>query len=663
MIASPPKPLSKPKKSHSWIMSVFLVGFLLVSLQAYQVHASVDSDGDGLSDDQELQLGTNPNNPDTDGDGMPDGYEVSHGLNPLSSADASLDNDHDGLSNLAEYTAGTDPNNRDSDGDRIPDGYEASHGLNPLDPADAALDSDQDGTSNLAEYHAGTDPNSHDNSVDGNGDGIPDNEEEVDSEHPTQIVDAGTDSDGDGFSNLEEHIGQSDPLDPLSIPNSQTVMDGNNQPIRMVTPPNVTINSFTWIDPSTLPQANTPGATFPYGLVGFDLTVTTPGEHIKVALTFPGPVDPLSNYDHFSGTITNPSANGNWVSYTVGSNDGDATIILNLTDGGEGDDDQAGDGTIHDPGGPALFTNAKMGGISSRAGVQTGIRKEVAGFIISGTQPKTVMIRGRGPSMGGAPYNLPGVLANPTLRLYSGQNVIAQNDDWQTSDSLCSAPAVSCGGAPEITASGMDPCQPNAGQTIAPPNCSRESAIYVTLPPGAYTATLNGVNNGTGVGIVEVYEVSSTGTEKLQGISTRSFVGTATSQLVGGVIVQGTSPKTVVIRGRGPSMGGAPYNLSGVLANPNLQLLSGQTVIAQNDDWQTTDSLCAAPAVACGGASAMKAAKMDPCQPNSGQTTAPPNCSKESALYVTLPPGAYTVRVNGVSSGTGVGIVEVYELQ
>jgi hypothetical protein len=100
------------------------------------------------------------------------------------------------------------------------------------------------------------------------------------------------------------------------------------------------------------------------------------------------------------------------------------------------------------------------------------------------------------------------VLANPTVKLYSGSTVIAQNDNWQTTDALCVSPAVSCGGVTEITATGKDPCQPNPGQTGPPANCSKESAIYITLPPGSYSAIVSGVGSTSGLGLVEVFEVN-----------------------------------------------------------------------------------------------------------------------------------------------------------
>lgn len=117
-----------------------------------------DADDDGLSNLQEQNLGTDPNDADTDDDGMPDGWEVAHGLDPLVSADAALDADGDGLSNLEEYQLGTDPNAADTDGDGMPDGWETTYGLDPLDPADAALDADGDGLSNLEECRRGRDP-------------------------------------------------------------------------------------------------------------------------------------------------------------------------------------------------------------------------------------------------------------------------------------------------------------------------------------------------------------------------------------------------------------------------------------------------------------------------------------------------------------------------
>ena len=104
-------------------------------------------------------------------------------------------------------------------------------------------------------------------------------------------------------------------------------------------------------------------------------------------------------------------------------------------------------------------------------------------------------------------FGVPGELADPVLQLFSGQTVIARNDNWRTTDPLCGSPAVSCGGEIEIVATGLDPCQPIElpGQPPTPTGCIQESVVLVTLPPGPYTAIVSG---GTGVGLVEVFEVN-----------------------------------------------------------------------------------------------------------------------------------------------------------
>jgi uncharacterized repeat protein (TIGR01451 family) len=299
--------------------------------------------------------------------------------------------------------------------------------------------------------------------------------------------------------------------------------------------------------------------------------------------------------------------------------------------------------------------------ISTRAFVGTGNNVTIGGFVVGGNTSKALLIRGRGPSLGGAPFLIPGTLANPFLQVYSGQTLIAQNDNWQDAPNCITG--YTCGGSAQIIATGLDPCQPNPGQSTAPPNCAQESAVLITLAPGTYTVILSGVGSGTGVGLVEVFDPDTTTQPKLVNISTRAQVLTGNNVAIGGFIIgAGTGNKTILIRARGPSLGGAPFFVPGTLANPTIQLYSGQTVIAQNNDWQTTDPLCGSPAVSCGNASNIISTGLDPCQPNPSQTTAPPGCAQESAIYITLPPGTYTAIMRGVNFGTGVGLVEVFEL-
>ncbi len=246
--------------------------------------------------------------------------------------------------------------------------------------------------------------------------------------------------------------------------------------------------------------------------------------------------------------------------------------------------------------------------ISTRGRVSTGNSVMIGGFIITGTSPKQVLIRARGPSMAG---NLSGTLSDPTINLHSGQTIIATNDNWR--DTQQSA----------IQATGLAPAD------------NREAAILITLDPGAYTAIVRGVGGTSGIGIVEVFDIDSASTSTLTNISTRGGVGTGNDVMIGGFIITGTNPKQVLIRARGPSMAG---NLSGTLSDPTVNLHSGQTIIATNDDWRDTQQ------------SAIQATGLAPAD------------NRESALLITLDPGPYTAIVRGVSATTGIGIVEVFEV-
>ena len=163
-----------------------------------------------------------------------------------------------------------------------------------------------------------------------------------------------------------------------------------------------------------------------------------------------------------------------------------------------------------------------------------------------------------------------------------------------------------------------------------------ESAILATLDPGAYTAIVSGNGGGTGVGIVEVYDIDHPEIPLIN-ISTRGQVQTGDNVMIGGFIIQGDSPQTVLIRAVGPNL--ANYGVTGVLADPMLELhrSSDGAIIASNDNWQTAAN-----------AAAILATGLAPVSPF------------ESAILITLPPGAYTAIVTGANGGTGVGILEVF---
>jgi Galactose oxidase, central domain len=272
----------------------------------------------------------------------------------------------------------------------------------------------------------------------------------------------------------------------------------------------------------------------------------------------------------------------------------------------------------------------QLGNISTRAFVQTGDNVMIGGFIVQGTEPKRVIIRAIGPEL--TRYGVPEVLANPTLELHNAAGaLIASNDNWQhtviggiiTSDQRL-----------DIRQSGHAPGNP------------LESAIIADLPDGNYTAIVRGVNNTTGVGLVEVYDLSPDSNSVLSNISTRSFVQTGDNVMIGGLIVQGTQSKRVIIRAIGPEL--TQYGVPNVLANPTLELHdSTGALIASNDNWLHT---IIGGVITSDQTQAIR---------NSGHA---PGDNRESAIKAELPAGNYTAIVRGVNNMMGVALVEVYAL-
>ncbi len=171
--------------------------------------------------------------------------------------------------------------------------------------------------------------------------------------------------------------------------------------------------------------------------------------------------------------------------------------------------------------------------------------------------------------------------------------------------------------------------------------------MLATLAPGTYTVHAIGVGNTTGVALVEIYDVSGGDAHsRLVNISGRAQVGVGGDILIPGFSVQGNDPKQVLIRAVGPTIGAAPYNVPGVLANPQLTVYRGQTALGSNDNWND----------------AANAAEIRTVSANIGAFPLPEG-SADAAVLLTLNPGSYTAVVSGVGNTTGVALVEVYEVQ
>jgi arylsulfate sulfotransferase len=252
--------------------------------------------------------------------------------------------------------------------------------------------------------------------------------------------------------------------------------------------------------------------------------------------------------------------------------------------------------------------------LSTRGLVLTGDSVLIGGFIVTGTEPKTIALRALGPSLSG--FGLSHPLKDPVLSVYNSlRTLIATNDNWQSDP-----------GHSEIEANGL-----------APANLL-ESATLQTLAPGAYTVIVRGKDPTPGTGLVELYDLSPQSNSTLKNMSTRGSVGTTNDVLISGFIVGDVDSATVVVRALGPSL--ASSGVSGVLSDPKLTIYdSTGTAIATNDNWH--DNVNAIEIQRNG--------------------LAPPNPS-ESALVLHLPAGAYTAIVSGASGGTGVALAEVYTL-
>src|SRR5438046_155262 len=259
-------------------------------------------------------------------------------------------------------------------------------------------------------------------------------------------------------------------------------------------------------------------------------------------------------------------------------------------------------------------STAYLANISTRALVQTGNNVLIGGFIISGTGPKKLVMRALGPTL--SSFGVPGALQNPTLELRNGAGaLISFNDNWADA--------------------------PNKQQIIdahlAPPNAA-EPAILATLDPGNYTAIVRGVNNTTGVALVEGYDIEAGTSSKLENISTRGLVQTGANVMIAGVIVGGSGGRQeVIVRALGPTL--SKFGVANALADPTLELrdINGN-LIRSNDNWRSTQQ---AEIIATG---------------------LQPSNDAESAIVAILAPSNYTTIVRGVNSTTGVALVEVYRL-
>jgi hypothetical protein len=261
--------------------------------------------------------------------------------------------------------------------------------------------------------------------------------------------------------------------------------------------------------------------------------------------------------------------------------------------------------------------------ISSRAYAGSGDGTAIAGFVISGNEAKPVLIRAIGPSL--AQFGVGNVLSAPRLQLYHDGKLVAENSGWSAGVDADEIAAVAA-----------------RANAFPLPSLSDDAAIYTSLAPGAYTALLSSSNGASGNALIEVYDLSAAALgQKLINISTRAVAGSGDESLIAGLVIAGTVPKRVLIRAVGPAL--AQFGVRNVAPQPELVLYHGGQVVAQNKGWSSSpDAVGIATAAHDVGAFAL------------------PTGSSDSALILSLAPGAYSAKV--ISAMPGIALIEVYEL-
>lgn len=345
--------------------------------------------------------------------------------------------------------------------------------------------------------------------------------------------------------------------------------------------------------------------------------IVAPDRSITLLTTEAGNVTTAKGVVSSSGAFTIPTSNGTFTG-TVSPTTGFVTGTI--TGGGTFTAASASD---------ISASNGFLRNISTLGQVGTGANALTAGFYVGGTQSKQILIR----AVGGASLSAFGIgstLANPQLALFNSLGLqVANNDDWGGNAAIDSA-------STQVGAFGLSSAS------------STDAAVLVNLAPGSYTAQVTGAGGTSGTAIIELYDtdtVAAFSTKRLINLSTRGQVSPSRG-LTAGFIINGTSSKTVLIRGAGPGLGAVAPGLS-VLADPSLRLVrvvgTGNVTVRENDNWEVgNDSALVSAAAKSVGAFPFAAG------------------SKDAAILINLPPGVYTADLLGAT--TGLALIEVYEV-
>ena len=280
-----------------------------------------------------------------------------------------------------------------------------------------------------------------------------------------------------------------------------------------------------------------------------------------------------------------------------------------------------------------LAPETQLANLSTRGIGGSGPRSMIVGFVVTGTRPKTVLLRAAGPTL--ATFGVTGTLADPQLILKNsvGTTVATSTALWDQSPN-----------APDIRTATS-----RVGAFTLPAG-SRDAVIFTTLAPGNYTATTTSPSNATGTILIEVYDADATrdSASRITNLSTRGYVSTGSDTLIAGFVVSGPGPRTYLVRIAGDTL--RSLGVTATLDDPFLKLFTGSTLIREKDDWDSPVSF--QPALRAAFTSVGAFVFSD---------------RQEPAMLVTLRPGSYTAQATGLTNDgstnpTGNALIEIYEV-
>jgi uncharacterized delta-60 repeat protein len=275
----------------------------------------------------------------------------------------------------------------------------------------------------------------------------------------------------------------------------------------------------------------------------------------------------------------------------------------------------------------AISPNQRIVNLATRGFSGQDANVLIAGFVVSGSSPKPVLLRAIGPAL--SSFGITGVVSAPRLRLYRGTDVIAENNGWGTILSLTE----------------LQSATTRVGAFSLPAG-SKDSALLVTLDPGSYTIQASDPS-GSGIALCEIYDASPTATtdaQRLINLSTRGRVGSGDDALIGGFAITGNTPKQLLIRGIGNGLAG--LGVTDAVPNTLLRIYQNSVLVLENDDWDATPDR---GQLVLDGSRAVGAFPLV-----AG--------SKDAAVVTSLAPGAYTAVVSTNGASVGVGLLEIYEI-